>query len=82
MSQLEKESKDPNKLLLNELNEVYLRALISFYITLNYASLKQYRENFALCQHTITEIENCLDFIEKNLLNKFSGAVEVSNDLQ
>lgn len=49
MSQLEKESKDPNKLLLNELNEVYLRTLISFYIALNYASLKQYRENFALC---------------------------------
>ena len=81
MSQLEKESKDPNKLLLNELNEVYLRTLISFYITLNYASLKQYRENFALCQHTITEIENCLDFIDKNLLNKFSGAAEVGKDL-
>jgi hypothetical protein len=82
LSQLEKESKDPNKLLLNELNEVYLKALISFYITLNYASMKQYHENFALCQHTITEIENCLDFVEKNLLTKFSGATEVRNDLQ
>ena len=68
-------------MLLNELNEVYLRTLISFYITLNYASLKQFHENFALCHHTITEIENCLDFIDKNLLSKFSGAAEINRDL-
>lgn len=59
-----------------------MKTQISFYITLDYAAQKKYKENFALCQHTTTEIENCLDFIEKNLLSKYETAINIVTHLQ
>jgi len=71
LSALEKEGKDANKLLMNELQELGFSALISFYIMLHYVETKMIKEAFALAQHTVSEIENCVDFCKKSgLLDK------------
>jgi len=66
LSALEKDGKDSNKLLMNELQELGFSALISFYIMLYYVETKLIKEAFALAQHTISEIENCVDFCKKS----------------
>lgn len=66
MSTLEKEGKDANKLLMNELQELGFSTLISFYIMLHYVETKMIKEAFELARNTVNEIENCVDFCKKS----------------
>lgn len=82
LSLLEKESKDPQKALANEVNELYFTCLISYLITLHYFALKRFRESFTMYQHAYSEIQSCLDFLSRNQLNKIATCMEITKDLQ
>jgi hypothetical protein len=61
ISGLERDSKDPQKTMANELQEMCFSTLIAYFISLHYVEIKQVREAFTLYQHTLKEIENCVD---------------------
>ena len=45
---LEKDNKDANKIVMNELQELGFNTLICFYIMLHYIEIKQLKEAFTL----------------------------------
>lgn len=47
---------------------MYLVTMISYYITLYYFSLKKHTEAYALYENSLSEIQNCLDFSQRNQL--------------
>lgn len=47
---------------LNEFHELFLDTLIVFYATVHYVNQRKYLEALTLSKHTLSQIENCLDF--------------------
>jgi len=45
---------------------MFQTTLISWFITLHYTNERMYLEAFLMSQHTLTEVENVMDFISKN----------------
>ena len=52
--------------LSNEFQELYLDALIAYYITLHYANERSYLEAILLNKHALQQIEGTLDFVAKS----------------
>lgn len=70
LSNLEKDAKDPQRVLKNEFLELYFTTVVAHLITLHYFSIKKYTESFAMYQHALGEIQNSLDFSSRNNLSK------------
>lgn len=66
LSALEKDN--AQRLAFNEFHEMYLVAMISYFITLYYFGLKKHVEAYALYENSLTEIQNCLDFSGRHQL--------------
>ena len=64
LATLEKDNRD--RALANEQQELYLKTLISFYIAVFYFEQRKYAEAHMMGEHTMTEIEGCLDFTAKS----------------
>lgn len=62
---MDKESKDPIIHLVNEYYEKFLKVSVDYYITLHYLNERKPSEAFFLCQHTLEEVENTIDFYSK-----------------
>jgi hypothetical protein len=69
ISGLERDAKDPQKTVTNELQEMCFSTLIAYYISLHYVEIKQFRDAFALYQHTLKEIENCVDYASRSQIS-------------
>ena len=62
---------------VNEFEELYLDTLIAFYVTLHYINERKYLEAVRLSKHTLTQIENCLDFVQRSKSALGSYASEI-----
>ena len=51
---------------VNEFEELYFDTLIAFYVTLHYINERKYQEAVHLSKHTLSQIENCLDFAQRS----------------
>ena len=51
---------------VNEFEESYFDTLIAFYVTLHYINERKYLEAVHLSKHTLSQIENCLDFAQRS----------------
>lgn len=51
---------------VNEFEELYLDTLIVFYASLHYFNERKYKEAVQLCNNTLSQIENCLDFVQRS----------------
>ena len=51
---------------VNEFEELFLDTLIVFYVTLHYISQRKFLEALNLAKHTLSQIENCLDFAQRS----------------
>ena len=51
---------------VNEFEELYFDPLIAFYVTLHYINERKYLEAVHLSKHTLSQIENCLDFAQRS----------------
>jgi len=51
---------------VNEFEELYFDTLIAFYVTLHYINERKYLEAINLSKHTLSQIENCLDFAQRS----------------
>ena len=54
------------KQTVNEFEELYFDTLIAFYVTLHYINERKYLEAVHLSKHTLSQIENCLDFANRS----------------
>jgi hypothetical protein len=64
ISSVEKE--DPVKQCKNEFFELFFNTMIAYLVTLNYLSLKQYENAFAMQMHAMSETQNVLDCYARN----------------
>lgn len=62
---------------VNEFEELYLDTLIAFYASLHYFNERKYKEAVQLSNNTLSQIENCLDFVQrsKSSLGKYEKTV-------
>ena len=51
---------------MNEFDELFFDTLIAFYVTLHYINERKYLEAVHLSKHTLSQIENCLDFANRS----------------
>jgi len=51
---------------VNEFEELYLDTLIAYYVSLHYMKEKKYLEALHLGKHTLTQIENSVDFVARS----------------
>ena len=70
LSTLDKDAKDIQRMAFNEFHQMYLVTMISYFITLYYFSLKKHTEAYVLYENSISEIQNCLDYSQRNSLSK------------
>jgi len=67
---------------VNEFEELYFDTLIAFYVTLHYINERKYLEAVHLAKHTLSQIENCLDFVHRSSssLGPYKDQVQVKAD--
>mmetsp|Transcript_9233 Transcript_9233/g.11225 ORF Transcript_9233/g.11225 Transcript_9233/m.11225 type:complete len:123 (-) Transcript_9233:634-1002(-) len=51
---------------VNEFEELYLDTLIVYYVSLHYMKERKYLEAVHLSKHTLQQIENCIDFVQRS----------------
>ena len=51
---------------VNEFEELYLDTLIAYYVAVHYMRDRKYLEALYLSKHTLSQIENCLDFVSRS----------------
>ena len=51
---------------MNEFEELFFDTLIVFYVTLHYVSQRKFLEAVTLSKHTLSQIENCVDFSQRS----------------
>lgn len=49
---------------INEFEELYLDTLIAYYVTLHYVKERKFLEAVHLSTHTLSLVENCVDFFQ------------------
>ena len=54
------------KQTVNEFEEIYFDTLIAYYVTLHYINDRKYLEAVHLSKHTLSQVENCLDFANRS----------------
>ena len=51
---------------MNEFEELYLDTIIAYYVAVHYMREHKYSEALHLSKHSLTQIENCLDFVSRS----------------
>ena len=71
---------DAVKHTANEFKELSLDALIAYYVTLHYISQRKFLEAIHLSKHTLSQVENCVDFVQRSGNTLGSYAAEVKEE--
>ncbi len=71
---------DAVKHTVNEFKELALDTQIAYYVTLHYISQRKYLEAMHLSKHTLTQVESCVDFVQRSCEKLRNYTAEVKEE--